>query len=126
LDTGALAPLLRALDVFLPNEAEMAMLQKAGLGDQLAKLTVVKRGASGAQVFSAEGVLSAPAFPTDVIDTTGAGDAFNAGFLSRWLMDAPLIKCLEAGNHRGALAVATRGGFSANAVSASALDMVGE
>ncbi|MEL7344437.1 MAG: PfkB family carbohydrate kinase, partial [Pseudomonadota bacterium] len=45
--------------------------------------------------------------------TTGAGDAFNAGFLSRWLIGDDIGACLAAGNARGALSVRQRGGFVA-------------
>ena len=111
-DPDTLHPFVGMLDVFLPNETEMELLQRSGLGDRMAAVTVVKRGSRGATLHSSEGSLTAPALATEVIDTTGAGDAFNAGFLSQWLAGAPLQTCLEAGNRRGALAVATRGGFS--------------
>lgn len=39
------------------------------------------RGAEGAVVVTADGVAEVPAFPIDVVDTTGCGDAFSAGFL---------------------------------------------
>lgn len=39
------------------------------------------RGADGAVVVTADGVAEVPAFPVDVVDTTGCGDAFSAGFL---------------------------------------------
>lgn len=112
LDARALQPFIGLLDVFLPNETEMERLQGVGLGDRLASITVIKRGAQGATALSAGDILTAPGMDTQVVDTTGAGDAFNAGFLSRWLTGAPMQNCLEAGNRRGALAVATRGGFA--------------
>ena len=56
-------------------------------------------------------MLEAPTEAVDAIDTTGAGDAFNAGFLSSWLQGAELKTCLDAGNARGALTVRRRGGF---------------
>ena len=73
-----------------------------------------------ATVISSDGHLTAPAIANDVVDTTGAGDAFNAGFLSQWLGGAPLDACLVGGNRRGSLAVATRGGFSIEPPSRSA------
>ena len=124
-DASALQPLEGQLDVFLPNEAEMAMLQGSGLGDRIATVTVIKRGAAGASLVSPDGTLSAPALATDVLDTTGAGDAFNAGFLSKWLVGAPLQTCLAAGNQRGALAVSTLGGFSRGANPVAELGVAG-
>lgn len=126
LDASGLAPFVGMLDVFLPNEAEMEMLQSFGLGDQMATVTVVKRGPAGATLLSPDGPLTAPAITTDVVDPTGAGDAFNAGFLSQWLKGATLQDCLEAGNRRGAVAVATRGGFSDAAAPVSELGIAGE
>jgi sugar/nucleoside kinase (ribokinase family) len=60
-------------DVLFANEAELAALG----ADPPARTVVVKRGARG---FSVDGVEHAAA-PTEVVDTTGAGDALAAGFL---------------------------------------------
>lgn len=125
-DARTLAPFVGMLDVFLPNEAEMNVLQGSGLGDRMAATTVIKRGSAGATLISPDGRLTSPAIPTDVVDTTGAGDAFNAGFLSQWLAGGTLQTSLEAGNRRGAIAVATRGGFCAAAAQIPDLDMAGE
>lgn len=111
-DAGALTPFVGMIDVFLPNAAEMAVLEDSNVGSRLATVTVIKRGDQGATLLAADKTIAAPAFQTEVVDTTGAGDAFNAGFLSLWLTGAPFEACLEAGNKRGALAVQTRGGFS--------------
>ena len=114
-DANQLKPFVGMFDIFLPNENEMDALKKSGLGGNLAPITVVKLGACGAAVISPDQQLNAPAIAAKVVDTTGAGDAFNAGFLSHWLSGGSLQACLEAGNRRGALAVGTRGGFSAGA-----------
>lgn len=114
-DASQLLPFLGKIDLFLPNQAEMDSLRNTCIGDKLAAVTVVKRGDQGATLLSTRHVLTMPALPTEVIDTTGAGDAFNAGFLSMWLEGASHEASLKAGNQRGALAVRTRGGFSANA-----------
>ena len=45
------------------------------------------RGADGAVVVTADGVAEVPAFPVDVVDTTGCGDAFSAGFLRGLSLD---------------------------------------
>ena len=47
--------------------------------------------------------LHVPAFPVETVDTTGAGDSFNAGFLHAWLQRAPVADCLRLGRRvRGA------------------------
>lgn len=124
-DASVLTPFVGMIDVFLPNEAEMVALQGAGISTDLATLTVIKRGARGATLISGEATLSAPALATAVLDTTGAGDAFNAGFLSCWLAGAPPQACLEAGNRRGAFAVRSRGGFAAKVRPVSELGVAG-
>ncbi len=111
-DANAIRPFIGAIDVFMPNEDEMTALRKLGLGSGIAPVTVIKKGQKGATYLSADGTYSAPALATEVLDTTGAGDAFNAGFLSCWLDGASPQTCLEAGNLRGAMAVRSTGGFT--------------
>ena len=110
--TADAAPLIAGVDIFFPNAAEYAALHALGLPDPLAPLTVVKRGPEGAQAITSEITLSVPTTPTEVIDATGAGDAFNAGFLHAWLNGAALAECLTAGNSRGRHAVGITGGFA--------------
>ncbi len=72
---------------------------------------VIKLGADGAAIGNAEGLrLSRPAPTVDVVDTTGAGDAFAAGFLSAELRDEPLEASLLAGIAAGSAAVTQIGG----------------
>lgn len=72
---------------------------------------VIKRGVAGAAVGGRKGVaLSMPAPLSDVIDTTGAGDAFAAAFLASELSGKPLDACLKAGIAAGSEAVSTVGG----------------
>jgi sugar/nucleoside kinase (ribokinase family) len=68
----------------LPAKEAALLLQK------LAKVVVVTEGEKGAYVASESGLFHAPAIPTEVIDTTGAGDFFAAGFLSGYLDKLPL------------------------------------
>jgi sugar/nucleoside kinase (ribokinase family) len=72
---------------------------------------VIKRGVAGAAVGSRRGVqLSMPAPMSDVVDTTGAGDAFAAAFLATELKGGALEACLKAGIAAGSEAVANIGG----------------
>jgi sugar/nucleoside kinase (ribokinase family) len=104
------AAVIAAVDLFLPNEDEAAALQAAGVVATPRALTVVKAGASGARAGGPGGSAAAPAVPAQVIDTTGAGDAFNAGFLAAWLAGQTPEACLRLGNLCGAVAVARIGG----------------
>lgn len=109
LEARAVAPLIAALDVFLPNRAESDWLISIGVDPNAAALTVTKCGSGGAE---AEGV-RIDAEPVKVADATGAGDAFNAGFLDAWLSGATISACLSAANHQGARAVSAIGGTGA-------------
>jgi sugar/nucleoside kinase (ribokinase family) len=63
-------------EVIFANEAEADLL-----GSLSAPTVVVKRGANGSVVSGAEGETELPSLDVEVVDTTGAGDAFAAGFL---------------------------------------------
>ncbi|HVX73565.1 MAG TPA: PfkB family carbohydrate kinase [Devosia sp.] len=72
---------------------------------------VIKRGVAGAAIGGRNGVqLSLPAPPSDVVDTTGAGDAFAAAFIACELAGNPTDACLKAGIAAGAEAVTRIGG----------------
>lgn len=106
------ADLIAGVDVFMPNEREAAALSAIGVPETCAGLTVVKSGKNGARARNRHtgGWVYGPGVPVDVLDATGAGDAFNGGFLSRWLENATLEDCLLTGNDCGAAAVACLGG----------------
>ncbi|MEP1614033.1 MAG: carbohydrate kinase family protein [Roseobacter sp.] len=108
------ADLIANVDVFLPNESEAAALLQLGIEQDCAPLTVVKCGPRGARaiVHGDNDWIDCPiASPVKVRDTTGAGDAFNGGFLSRWLENAALLDCLTQGNACGAATVQVVGGL---------------
>lgn len=105
-----LPELLAGVDVFLPNATEAeALTRLAPLGDH-APLVVVKEGARGAYAVANGRKLWRPAQTTHIVDTVGAGDAFNAGFLDALLAERPLEECLDAGNATAAAALGCRGG----------------
>jgi sugar/nucleoside kinase (ribokinase family) len=113
LTAAKIGDLLARVDVFLPNAAEAQHLRMLGLAEPLAPLTVVKRGAEGASAVQDGCEFREAAGNAVAVDTTGAGDAFNAGFLSAWLAGEPVGACLRAGNALGAQAIRSRGGFQA-------------
>lgn len=75
-------------------------------------LVVVTRGARGATVVGADGALAVAGFPAEVVDSTGAGDAFNAAFLSAWLDGWPLAEAARYACATGALATRAVGSRS--------------
>ncbi|MGV8938681.1 MAG: carbohydrate kinase family protein [Allorhizobium sp.] len=105
------------VDLFLPNQEEAEAI--TGSADpetalralsQAFPCVALKGGANGAWATSGETILHAPAETVPVVDTTGAGDAFNAGFLDAWLNQRPIATCLKAGILAGSIAVQSAGG----------------
>jgi len=95
----------------------------------MAPVTAVKMGKNGAELWSDQGHITSAVERVSVKDTTGAGDAFNGGFLNRWIDGAPLQACLEAGNACGVISVQHEGGIGGvphlkHASAAPSLDMV--
>lgn len=70
---------------------------------------VVTKGAEGSECITSEARYHAKAFKTEVVDTTGAGDAFAAGFIYGFMKDLEIEKCLELGNFCGAYKVSRIG-----------------
>mgnify|MGYP001823366937 CR=1 FL=1 len=104
--------LISAVDVFLPNQRELAALLELGVPEACAGVTVVKNGKKGARARKRgqSGWHHEVSTEVRVIDATGAGDAFNGGFLSAWLKGASLRDCLRQGNACGAASVQCAGG----------------
>jgi sugar/nucleoside kinase (ribokinase family) len=100
----------RTVDLIFANEAELHSLYQTSDFDTALKqlradaaLGVVTRSEKGCVVASVDGVIAVPAFPIDrIVDTTGAGDLFAAGFLFGLVRGAGY----EAAGRLGALAAA--------------------
>jgi len=117
---GDLQQVLRHVDVFLPNEREAC--KAAGTDDLEAAvqklstwvpLVVVKLGRKGAMAQRVAERFVSPSQEIVVVDTVGAGDSFDAGFLHEYVRGADLTKCLASGNRTGALSTTRPGGTEA-------------
>lgn len=111
---------LKEADVFFPNEDEAKHLSRkkdaraaAAELSKLARIVAVKRGARGVLIHSPEGVLELKAAKVKAVERTGAGDSFNAGFLSQFVRGATLAECARAGIRAGGRAVTRFGGTTA-------------
>jgi sugar/nucleoside kinase (ribokinase family) len=105
------------IDVFFPNIEEGQALTGESSAEVILRslqerfpLVVLKRGERGAMASYESNSVSVEALPVNVVDTTGAGDAFNAGFLHSWLRTSDLERSLAAGIEAGALSVQSAGG----------------
>ncbi|MFD5388869.1 sugar kinase [Streptomyces sp. NPDC127074] len=97
------------LPLAAPSSARTESERVKALLDQGVQEVVVKRGAAGAAVFTADKELALPAVNVPVRDTVGAGDGFVAGYLSAVLDAEPLEARLDRAVFTGAFAVASRG-----------------
>jgi sugar/nucleoside kinase (ribokinase family) len=112
--------ILPFVDILMPNEREaLRIAQCEDLETALATLAkkvktiVVKRGAHVAIAVREGERFAAPVVPISVIDSVGAGDSFDAGFLHQFVRGADLPSCLAYGNLCGALCATASGGTEA-------------
>ncbi len=113
---------LADVDLFLPNEVELQGVTGLETPDDGLRalrngrtVTVVKLGAEGCAMLEGDSVLRVSAPVVDPVDTTGAGDSFNAGFLDAWLMGEVSASCLRAAAFCGATSTRTVGGSAGQA-----------
>ena len=117
---GGLEDVLRYVDVFLPNAREAKLITKRDDLDkavarlsELVPLVVIKRGEKGAMAQRGPERIQSSPVKVDFVDPVGAGDSFDAGFLSQYVRGADLSACLAAGNMAGAFSTTMPGGTEA-------------
>ena len=125
---GGLLSLLSQTDCFLPNSAEARAI--TGIDDvDVAAEALAERGATVAVKFGQGGglaiagdeVVRSEAIPSAVVDSTGAGDGFDAGFLAARLAGWPLGRCLQLAVACGSLSTRAAGGTAAQPTMQEAL-----
>jgi ribokinase len=89
------------LDLLVANDAEALSLGMTSTLASRAKLVVIKRGPEGASAHMGRERWSAGPHPVSAVDTTGAGDAFDAAFLVEWLTSRDVSRALQRGNRLG-------------------------
>jgi sugar/nucleoside kinase (ribokinase family) len=125
LHSSGIPQVLREVDVFSPNLAEACEITMTGTAEealdvleQWCRCIVVKAGARGC-VASRDGKrVEVPALPVQAVETTGAGDNFNAGFLYGILHGYTFETCLRCANITGSLSTLVLGGAGSGVTAA--------
>lgn len=112
---------LRMVDLFLPNESEAQLLTGCKYVEQMLRAcavlglrqTVIKLGPRGAATLREDSLIASLPPDVQVVDTTGAGDAFDAGFIDAWLSGANVEEQLRRACICGSLSTRAHGALSA-------------
>lgn len=125
---GGVHAALAHVDCFLPNETEALALtglpnwqQALDALAQRVPVVALKRGAQGAVWRSAAGQFAAGTLPVQVVDTTGAGDSFDAGLVYALLAGWDPARCVAFACACGSLSTRAAGGTAAQATHQEAL-----
>ena len=117
---SGLEQLLPLVDVLMPNDDEACRMTRCSKVEEAAAklaaaapLVVIKCGGRGTLVRSGDETWMAPAFEVQPVDTIGAGDTFNAGFLRAYLRGSHPVACALAGNRAAAFSTLKAGGTEA-------------
>jgi sugar/nucleoside kinase (ribokinase family) len=128
---GGLGDLLASVDVLMPNEMEATRLARTSDVEiaiavlrQHVTTVVVKAGDRGAVAVGPGQRATAPAIRVAAVDTTGAGDSFDAGFLAATLGGDSLERCLAIANACGALSTRATGGVDAQPTMQEAIEAI--
>jgi sugar/nucleoside kinase (ribokinase family) len=113
-----LADLIDSLDFVFVNEHEARLYTgSASIADSISEwrarkaITIIKLGEQGAAWIAPDREILVAAPKVKVVDTTGAGDSFNAGFLVAWMNGKSPQQCLAEGNKVGADSTKRAGGI---------------
>lgn len=105
------------VDILFANESEICSLYEVNSFDEAAatvraevKLAALTRSEAGSLILRGSETVAVPAEPTQVVDTTGAGDAYAAGFLAALTGGRDLAACGRLGSKAAALAISDYGG----------------
>jgi ribokinase len=119
---SSIAEILARTDVFLPNAAELLAITGASAPQEAARslgtTVVMKDGERGARAWWDGGECAAAGLTVEVVDTIGAGDSFNAGFLAARLGGRSLEESVRWAAVAGSLSTRAAGGTAAQATSA--------
>ena len=93
--------IIKGCDVLILNHHELEHLKSIGFevkSNMGPRFLLITQGEKGCSVYSAETKVDVGAYPAKVVDTSGAGDAFNAGFITAQLRDYDIYESVKIGN----------------------------
>lgn len=117
-DEERLRKILRYVDVFVVNDEEYKILKERNLDEAVnfgnkknknKKILIITKGADGADVITNSRTFHVDAYKTKAVNESGAGDAFNAGFIAAYLKNFNLIDCVRFGNATASFVVENQG-----------------
>jgi sugar/nucleoside kinase (ribokinase family) len=131
LESARVRAAMAQADAFMPNLAEARVITGAcdaeaallALMDSV-PMVLIKVGSAGAIGSTHGRTYHVPGLPVDVVDTTGAGDNFDAGFIYGLLHDLPFEKCLQCAVAAGSLSTRHAGGVLGSPTEAELLEAV--
>lgn len=125
--------LLPFIDILFMNETEALHYSRLSSADEAAAdfaevcgQAVIKLGDRGAVAVKEGALYYGKAYPVTAVDTTGAGDSFDAGYVYGFLKGLDVSECLRCGNGCGALSVTRLGGNTGFPDEAGLLTFIGE
>lgn len=100
----------KALTGIYPDSAENILnASKILIERSKAKYIVLKLGAKGCSIWDGKTITLLPAYKSEVIDTTAAGDCFTAAMALEYLNSGDILKACDMGNKAGSIAVSRMG-----------------
>jgi sugar/nucleoside kinase (ribokinase family) len=117
IDNKEVRKAIQSMRFYSPNCREAKTISKQANPEKavrelgkICQTVIVKDGQNGCWCSDNGNIYHEPGYPVKVVDTTGAGDCFNAGFLCAWLDGKDIQTCLRWGNIAGALSTQKAGG----------------
>jgi len=121
------------IDILFANEHEITMLYEVDTFDEALNLVrghceiaALTRGPHGSVIVAGDSVHVIDAYPVQVVDTTGAGDAYAAGFLHGFTRGRPLARCGQLGSLGAAEAISQLGARPDSDLAERARSVIGD
>ncbi|HTX61567.1 MAG TPA: PfkB family carbohydrate kinase, partial [Methanobacterium sp.] len=119
----SLNEIIKRTNILFLNRKEVALLTgeeydkgARNLVESGVSMVVVTCGRQGACLYTQDEVIHSPSSSIKTLDTTGAGDAFAAGFIAGFIENEEPVKCLEKGNKLASRCIGCWGSVNSNQI----------